>query len=74
MIRERISSAPSKRPSTGDPRDDRANCGVDDRKEGARGDADLIGSSAVVAVRGGVGERILESTRSASRAGDESRR
>lgn len=56
MINDLISSNPSNRPSRGDPNDDRANCGVDDLTERACGDADRIGSSAVVADRGGVGD------------------
>lgn len=56
MINDLISSDPSNRPSKGDPNDDRANCGVDDLTERPCGDADRIGSSAVVAESGGVGD------------------
>lgn len=56
MIKDLISSDPSNRPSKGEPNDDRVNCGVDDLTERACGDADRIGSSAIVADRGGVGD------------------
>lgn len=56
MIKDRISSEPSGRPSEGEPSDERANWGVDDLAERECGDADRMGSSAVVADRDGVGD------------------
>lgn len=56
IIRDLISSDPSGRPSKGEPSDDRANCGVDDLTERECGDADRMGSSAVVADTDGVGD------------------
>lgn len=56
MINDLISSDPSNRPSNGDPSDERANCGVEDLTERACGEDDRMGSSAVVADEGGVGE------------------
>lgn len=55
-MRDLISSEPSGRPSKGDPSDERANWGVDDLAERECGDADRMGSSAVVPDRDGVGD------------------
>lgn len=55
-ISDLMSSPPSKRPSKGEPSDDRANCGVDDRTERACGEAERIASSAVVVEIDGVGD------------------
>lgn len=55
-ISDLMSSPPSKRPSKGELSDDLANCGVEDRTERACGEAERIGSSAVVAEIDGVGE------------------
>lgn len=56
MINDLISSEPSERPSNGEPIEDRANCGVDDRPDRDCGDADRIGNSAVAAGSGEVGD------------------
>lgn len=56
MINDLMSSEPSNRPSKGEPNDDQVNCGVDDLAERECDDADRIGSSAVVAASGGVGD------------------
>lgn len=56
MIKDLISSEPSERPSKGEPIDDRANCGVDDRPERDCGDEDRMGNSVVAVGRGEVGD------------------
>jgi hypothetical protein len=75
MISDRISSVPSTCPSNGEPRDDLASCGVDDLSDRPWGDAERIGSSEVVAERGGVGDNPpLASRGSVSSDAEESRR
>lgn len=73
MIRDLISSDPSKRASSGEPSDDLANCGVDLTVR-EFGDADLIGNSEVVAAergRGGEGP-IRDASRLESKDGVDS--
>lgn len=73
MIRDLISSEPSDRPSKGDPSDERANWGGDDLADRECREADRMGSSVVVADRGGVGDDPdLDSASSASIEGVDS--
>ena len=59
MIKDLISSAPSTFLSKGDPKDERAHCGVEDLTERACGESERIGSS-VVACRGVDGDDPVE--------------
>lgn len=71
MMTDRMSSEPSKRPSSGEARVDLASWGVDDLSDRVWGDADLMGSSEVAGGSEGVDET-LDSTRSGSKDGDDS--